>query len=64
MLIKRRKNIINFIMINCFFHLKKLESPSPKDALCQSWLKFCSNEEPLYSQKVNNVFFLLINIMI
>ena len=22
-----------------FFHLKKLESPSPKDALCQDWLK-------------------------
>ena len=22
-----------------FFHLKKLESPSPKDAMCQDWLK-------------------------
>ena len=22
-----------------FFHLKKLESPSPKNALCQNWLK-------------------------
>ena len=22
-----------------FFHLKTLESPSPKDALCQDWLK-------------------------
>ena len=39
-LIKRRKkNIINFIIIYCFFHLKKLEFPSPKDALCQDWLK-------------------------
>ena len=36
---KKKKNIINFIIIYCFLHLKKLESPSPKDALCQVWLK-------------------------
>ena len=27
------------MIIYCFFHLKKLESPSPKNALCQDWLK-------------------------
>ena len=35
-LIKRRKNIINK---QFFFHFNKLESPSPKNALCQVWLK-------------------------
>ena len=39
MLIKRRKkNIINFMRIYLAFHLKKLQSPSPKDALCQDCL--------------------------
>ena len=38
-LIKRiKKKILIFITIYCFFHLKKLESPSPKDALCQDCL--------------------------
>ena len=36
---EEKKNIINFIIIFCFFHLKKLESPSPKDALFQDCLK-------------------------
>ena len=37
MLIKRRKK--NQLYYNLlFFHLKKVESPSPKDALCQDWL--------------------------
>ena len=30
-LIKRRKKNVNFIIIYCFFHLKKVESLSPKD---------------------------------
>ena len=34
-LIKRRKILIK---ITWFFILNKLESPSPKDALCQVWL--------------------------
>ena len=39
MLIKRRrKNIINFMRIYLAFHLKKLQSPSPKDAFCQDCL--------------------------
>ena len=38
-LFEEEKIIINFLIINGFFCLKKLESPSPKDALCQDWLK-------------------------
>ena len=39
-LIKRTKQkIFNFIIIYSFFHLNKIESTSPKDALCQDWLK-------------------------
>ena len=40
-LIKSRKNIINFMRIKWFFKQTsiKLQSPSPKNALCQDWLK-------------------------
>ena len=40
-LIKSRKNIINFMRIKWFFKQTsiKLQSPSPKNALCQVWLK-------------------------
>ena len=37
--IKIRKKPIILLWEFMFFHLKKLESPSPKDALCQDWLK-------------------------
>ena len=38
-LIKRRK--IHYLLYGnkIVFHLNKLESPSPKDVLCQIWLK-------------------------
>ena len=36
-LIKRRKNKLNEKLL--VLHLKKFESPSPKDALCQVWIK-------------------------
>ena len=39
-LIKRRKkNLYEKLLV---LHLKKFESPSPKDALCQVWLKLGS----------------------
>ena len=39
MLIKRRK--LRYLLYEnfMFLHLNKLESPSPKDAFCQVWLK-------------------------
>ena len=47
MLIKRRKNPLLFLLFGNYLplekgqalHLNKLESPSPKVALCQVWLK-------------------------
>ena len=39
-LIKRRKKNHYYLYENLLvLHLKKLEPPSPKDALCQDWLK-------------------------
>ena len=39
-LIKRRKKtLLTLSYLFFFFHLKKLESPSLQDALCQDWLK-------------------------
>ena len=47
-----RRRFLNFVNVFSLFpnylplekdgalHLNKLESPSPKDALCQVWLKF------------------------
>ena len=39
MLFKRRKTSLSIYENWMVFHLNKLESPSPKDALCQVWLK-------------------------
>ena len=38
-LIKRKKITLSFLRIEWSLYLQKLGSPSPKDALCQVWLK-------------------------
>ena len=42
--------------IKCFFHLKKHESLSPNDALCQVWLKFAKRFWRRRSLNLANVF--------
>ena len=42
---------------NVAFHLKKLETLSPKDALCQVWLKFAQWSLRKRFLNVVNVFF-------
>ena len=61
-MIKRRKKTHYYLYENLLvLHLKKLESPSPKDALCQVWLKLAQWFWRRRFLNFVNVFLLFLN---